>query len=97
LLLIDYSRDPITSENTIHLYTLNRANRVSINHTANDFGHDKIGEYTFEFKRHTYRGLFVDNKFWDELTQASVLLAKKALSDFQAVRIQHKKLAPNFK
>ncbi|MCG7497773.1 hypothetical protein MHO82_12955 [Vibrio sp. Of7-15] len=54
-------------------------------------GKNKIGEYTFEFKRHTYKGSFTSDRFWEELAEDADLLANKALSQFETVILEHKK------
>jgi len=58
------------------------------------YGYEKIGEYTFEFKRHTYKGMFRNDEFWGEIAKDSDLLAKKALSEFQIAIVKHNR---NFK
>ncbi|GLQ30916.1 hypothetical protein GCM10007876_13950 [Litoribrevibacter albus] len=55
------------------------------------YGNDKIGEYSFEFKRQTYKGLFTSGTFWEEIAEDSELLANKALSEFETVILEHKK------
>jgi len=56
------------------------------------YGNNKIGEYTFEFKRHTYKGLFTSGTFWEELAEDSGLLANKALSKFETAILEHKQI-----
>jgi len=55
------------------------------------FGNEKIGEYSFEFKRQTYKGLFTSGTFWEEIAEDSELLANKALSKFETAILEHKK------
>ncbi|EGQ7932224.1 hypothetical protein LH709_004326 [Vibrio vulnificus] len=55
------------------------------------YGNDKIGEYSFEFKRHTYKGLFTSETFWEEIEEDAKLLANKAFSQFETVILEQQK------
>ncbi|EGQ9976235.1 hypothetical protein FWP56_22340 [Vibrio vulnificus] len=55
------------------------------------YGNDKIGEYSFEFKRHTYKGLFTRETFWEEIEEDAKLLANKAFSQFETVILEQQK------
>ncbi|MGL0931689.1 hypothetical protein ACSTDZ_22265 [Vibrio vulnificus] len=55
------------------------------------YGNDKIGEYSFEFKRQTYKGLFTSETFWEEIAEDAKLLANKAFSQFETVILEQQK------
>ncbi|ENM3922497.1 TPA: hypothetical protein AB5E10_003424 [Vibrio cholerae] len=55
------------------------------------YGNDKIGEYSFEFKRQTYKGLFTSETFWEEIEEDAKLLANKAFSQFETVILEQEK------
>ncbi|EKA7343348.1 hypothetical protein OL320_004525 [Vibrio vulnificus] len=55
------------------------------------YGNDKIGEYSFEFKRQTYKGLFTSETFWEEIEEDAKLLANKAFSQFETVILEQQK------